>query len=44
MFGLNFNTQEVDLKGYNFGYTEKPIKIVQYADDCIILLNDLDEF
>ena len=43
MFGLKIR-QEVDLKGYNFGYPEKPVKIVQYADDCILLLNDLDEF
>ena len=43
MFGLKIR-QEVDLKGYNFGYSEKPVKIAQYADDYILLLNDLDEF
>ena len=35
MFALKIR-QEVDLKGYNFGYPEKPEKIVQYADDCIL--------
>ena len=42
MFGLRIR-QEVDLKGYDFGFPEKPIKIAQYADDCILLLNDIDE-
>ena len=42
MFGLRI-LQEVDLKGYDFGFPEKPIKIAQYADDCILLLNNLDE-
>ena len=26
-----------------FGYEEKPIKIMQYADDCILFLNDKNE-
>ena len=43
MFGLNIR-KEVDLKGYNSGYPEKPVKIVQYAGNCILRLNDLDEF
>ena len=43
MFGLRVR-QEVDLKGYDFGFPEKLIKIAQYVDDCIILLlNDIDE-
>ena len=28
--------QHNQLKGFMFGYEEKPIKIMQYADDCIL--------
>ena len=42
IFGLRIR-QELQLKGFNFGFPSKPIKIVQYADDCILLLNNRDE-
>ena len=42
MFGLRIR-QEVDLKGYDFGFPKKLIKIAQYADDYILLLSDIDE-
>ena len=35
--------QHNQLKGFMFGYEEKPIKIIQYADDCILFLNDKNE-
>ena len=35
--------QHNQLKGFMFGYEEKPIKIMQYADDCILFLNDKNE-
>ena len=42
LFGLRIR-QEIDLKGFEFGFPEKPLKMVQYADDCILLLNNIDE-
>ena len=42
LFGLRIR-QEIDLKGFDFGFPEKPLKMVQYADDCILLLNNVDE-
>ena len=41
IFGLRIR-QELHLKGFNFGFPSKPITIVQYADDCILLLNNRD--
>ena len=35
--------QHDQLKGFMFGYEEKPIKVMQYADDCILFLNDKNE-
>ncbi len=35
--------QHRELKGYSFGYIEKPVKIMQYADDCILFINDKTE-
>ena len=29
-----------DLLGFNFGYPQNPLKINQYADDCILFLNN----
>ena len=26
-----------------FGYEEKPMKVMQYIDDCILFLNDKNE-
>jgi len=34
---------ESKLKGFNFGFTSKPIKLVQYADDCTIFFNNSKE-
>ena len=31
------------LKGFNFGFENKPVKIAQYADDGILFLNDKNE-
>ena len=42
LFGLRIR-QEIDLRGFDFGFPEKPLKMVQYADDCILLLNNVDE-
>ena len=42
LFGLRIR-QEIDLKGFEFGFPEKPLKMVQYADACILLLNNIDE-
>ena len=35
--------QHNDLKGLNLGFPNKMVKTVQYADDCIIFLNDQHE-
>ncbi len=35
--------QNKEIKGFNFGFPDKSIKTVQYADDCILLLNDTNE-
>jgi len=35
--------QHTTLKGYDFGYNEKPVKIMQYADDCVLYLNNRNE-
>ena len=35
--------QNNDLKGFLFGYSDKPVKIAQYADDCILFLNSKAE-
>ena len=32
-----------DLLGFNFGYPQNPLKINQYADDCILFLNNKNE-
>ena len=42
LFGLRIR-QEINLKGFEFGFPEKPLKMVQHADDCILLLNNIDE-
>ena len=42
LFGLRIR-QEIDLRGFDFGFPEKTLKMVQYADDCILLLNNVDE-
>ena len=42
LFGLRIR-QEIDIKGFEVGFPEKPHKMVQYADDCILLLNNIDE-
>ena len=42
LFGLRIR-QEIYLKGFEFGFPEKPLKMVQYADDCILFLNNIDE-
>ena len=31
------------LKGFHFGFPEKPIKVSQYADDAILCINNKDE-
>jgi len=35
--------QSKDLKGFDLGFPDKLIKTVQYADDCILALNDKSE-
>ena len=42
MLGLRIR-QEKELKGFDFGLHNNAIKTVQYADDCILLLNDTNE-
>ena len=42
MFTLRIR-QDLELKGYDLGFQQKPIKIVQYADDCIMLFSDINE-
>ena len=42
LFGLRIR-QELNLKGFEFGFPKKPLKMVQYADDCILLLNNIDK-
>ena len=42
LFGLRIR-QEIDLRGFDFGFPEKPLNMVQYADDCILLSNNVDE-
>ena len=32
-----------ELKGFNTGLKEKPIKVTQYADDTTLFLNNKDE-
>ena len=31
------------IKGFNFGFSDKTIKIIQYADDMVLFLNDKNE-
>ena len=42
MLGLRIR-QHHKLTGFNFGYNEKSVKVVQYADDCVLFLNDKNE-
>jgi len=42
VLGLHIR-QNNDLKGFSFGYSDKPVKIAQYADDCILFLNSKAE-
>ena len=35
--------QQADLKGLDLGFPTKTVKTVQYADDCIVFLNDKNE-
>ena len=42
ILGLKIRHQN-EIKGFMFGYEEKPIKVMQYADDCILFLNDKNE-
>ena len=35
VLGLKIRQQN-ELKGFMFGYEEKPIKVSQYADDCVL--------
>ena len=42
MLGIKIR-QHHKLTGYNFGYDDKPVKLMQYADDCVLFLNDKDE-
>ena len=35
--------QDRDIKGFDLGFPDKPIKTIQYADDCILLFNDKNE-
>ena len=35
--------QSRDIKGFKFGASDKTIKISQYADDCMLFLNDINE-
>jgi len=42
MLGLLIR-QHNDIRGFKFGFPEKPIKTVQYADDCILFLNNKNE-
>ena len=39
VLGLKIRQQN-ELKGFMFGYEEKAIKVSQYADDCVLFLND----
>ena len=42
ILGLKIRQQN-EVKGFTFGYEEKAIKVMQYADDCILFLNDKNE-
>ena len=42
ILGLQIRQQK-ELKGIDLGFPDKRIKTVQYADDCIMFLNDKDE-
>ncbi len=35
--------QDKDIKGFDLGFPDKPIKTIQYADDCVLLINDENE-
>jgi len=36
--------QHNKLKGFDLGFSQKLVKIVQYADDCVLCLNNKSEF